>query len=238
MAKNNYLITYFLGTGLNPTEACLLSKIQEIEKNIGKCTYSNVFFADYLGISESTVRRSIARLKGLGLIEVATIQGSNRKKRKIRTDQPRIKRILLESGGQNDPQNNKSDSQNEHHFMKSDSQNDDYLKSDSQNDPQVIVKMTKSGGQNDPIKLKEKIKEKIKEEKPPTEEQALYSDMHNDSYDSLNDFDNEEILDLESYKDIEPVEEPTEIEVDKLTDYERLKEAIERNKDRFQQEDY
>ena len=218
MQKNNYLITYFLGSGLSPTEACLLSKIQELEKNLGECTLSNLFFSDYLGVSKSTIKRSMDRLEGLGLIRTTIIKGANRKKRKIRTDQSRIKRVLLESEVQNEPHITENEGQNEPHVTESEGQNEPHItESEVQNESKwgskrikVGFKMNQSGVQNDPIKINNKINNKLNNKLKAKSPEANSNDLKdsNEEFNEnevFNEFENDEILDLESYEDIEPV---------------------------------
>ena len=86
---------------LSPTDRCLLAEIDSLDNDPKlRCHASNKYFAEFFGVSEATIKRSIAKLKKLGLIDFKhkkTQNGTLRNVWLIGTDQNEL------STGQNDP---------------------------------------------------------------------------------------------------------------------------------------
>ena len=66
----------WLNKELDVTEKALFAEIDSLDTN-SHCTASNEYFANFLGVSESTITRGITHLKKMGLIE-SDFNGRNR----------------------------------------------------------------------------------------------------------------------------------------------------------------
>jgi DNA-binding Lrp family transcriptional regulator len=71
MIEHNFLAVskQYLDIGLKSIDIMIIAQIEEFERNNCQCYITNRQFADILGESESTVKRSIQKLDKLGIIK-------------------------------------------------------------------------------------------------------------------------------------------------------------------------
>ena len=82
MINNSFLTVNkeYFGTGLKSIDILVIAQIDEFQRNNCQCRITNKQFADMLGESESSIKRSIDRLEELNVIKRYTtfIKGNGR----------------------------------------------------------------------------------------------------------------------------------------------------------------
>ncbi len=72
--------------GLNPTQILIMAQIMEYERTTDICFISNAKLAELFGVSESTIKREIAKLEEKGYLIRDTKQIKGGSERKLHTN--------------------------------------------------------------------------------------------------------------------------------------------------------